>query len=95
MNNTNPKISSTPQPVHSVSNFTDEPFVTAEQASTALNLPLYYFIDARKRAEMGIPFYLISRMVRYRIRELHKWQVGYAARQTGHTSTTRKGGAHA
>jgi hypothetical protein len=42
---------------------------------------------------MGIPFYLISRMVRYRIRELHKWQVGYAARQAGHTSTTQKGGA--
>ena len=95
MNNTNPTISSTPQPVQSVGDFTDEPFVTAEQASTALNLPLYYFIDARKRAEMGIPFYLISRMVRYRIRELHKWQVGYAARQPGHTSTTQKGGAHA
>ena len=95
MNNTNPTISLTPQPDHSVGDFTDEPFVTAEQASTALNLPLYYFIDARKRAEMGIPFYLISRMVRYRIRELYKWQVGYAARQAGHTSTAQKGGAHA
>ena len=69
--------------------------MTAEQASTALNLPLYYFIDARKRAEMGIPFYLISRMVRYRIRELHKWQVRYAAEQAQRSGDAESGGAHA
>jgi hypothetical protein len=95
MKKTKTMISPKRQPAHMAADFAEDYLVTAEQASTALNLPLYYFIDARKRAEMGIPFYLISRMVRYRIRELHKWQVGYAARQAGHTSTTQKGGAHA
>ena len=33
--------------------FVEDYLVTAEQASAALNLPLYYFIDARKRAELG------------------------------------------
>lgn len=73
----------------------DEPLVTAEQASAALNLPLYYFIDTRKRAEMGIPFYSINRMVRYRIRELHKWQVKYAAEQAQRLKDAEPGGAHA
>jgi hypothetical protein len=72
-----------------------EYLVTAEQASVALNLPLYYFIDARKRAEMGIPYYSINRMVRYRIRELHQWQVKYAAEQTSHANSPQRGGVHA
>jgi len=73
----------------------DEYLVTAEQASVALNLPLYYFIDARKRAEMGIPHYSINRMVRYRIREVHQWQVKYAAEQSEHANSPQTGGAHA
>ena len=73
----------------------DEYLVTAEQASAALNLPLYYFIDARKRAEMGIPHYSINRMVRYRIREVHQWQVKYAAEQTSHANSPQTGGVHA
>lgn len=60
----------------------------------ALNLPLYYFIDARKRAEIGIPHYLISRFVRFRIREVHKWNVARVAKQKQHLSAA-KGGAHA
>ncbi len=73
----------------------DEPLVSAEQASAALNLPLYYFIDTRKRAELGIPYYSINRMVRYRIRELHKWQVRYAAEQAQRLKDAEPGGAHA
>lgn len=73
----------------------DEPLVTAEQASAALNLPLYYFIDTRKRAELGIPYYAINRMVRYRIRELHKWQVRYAAEQAERSVDAEPGGARA
>lgn len=94
MNKTNSNLSppqiSLPQivppqlPIPVSSDFTEEPFVTAEQASAALNLPLYYFINTRKRASLGIPYYAINRMVRYRIRELHQWQVRYAA-QTGGT----------
>ena len=78
-----------------VSDFAEEHLVTADQASAALNLPLYYFIDARKRAELGIPYYSINRMVRYRIRELHKWQVRYAAEQVKHPDASQTGGAHA
>jgi len=77
------------------SDFTEDHLVTADQASAALNLPLYYFIDARKRTELGIPYYSINRMVRYRIRELHKWQVSYAAAQVKHSDASQAGGAHA
>ena len=98
MNNTNSKISTELQSPSVAGDTTDEPFVTAEQASTALNLPLYYFLDARKRAALGIPYYSISRLVRYRLRELHKWQVRYAAEQAALVANQAKapvGGAHA
>lgn len=95
MKKTKPMISPPSQSRHQVTDFLDDYLVTAEQASTALNLPLYYFIDARKRAELGVPYYLINRMVRYRIRELHKWQVGYAAEQVKHAKTSQTGGEHA
>ena len=98
MNNTNSKISAALQSPSAAGDTTDEPFVTAEQASTALNLPLYYFLDARKRASLGIPYYSISRLVRYRLRELHKWQVRYAAEQAALAANQAKapvGGAHA
>jgi len=75
--------------------FAEDFLVTAEQASAALNLPLYYFIDARKRAELGIPYYSINRMVRYRIRELHTWQVRYAAEQVKSPDASPTGGTHA
>ena len=98
MNNTNSKISAALQSPSAAGDTTDEPFVTAEQASTALNLPLYYFLDARKRAALGIPYYSISRLVRYRLRELHKWQVRYAVEQSALAANQAKapvGGAHA
>lgn len=98
MNNTNSKISAPLQLPSAAGDATDEPFVTAEQASTALNLPLYYFLDARKRAALGIPYYSISRLVRYRLQELHKWQVRYAAEQAALAANQAKapaGGAHA
>jgi hypothetical protein len=98
MNNKNSTISVPLRSSSAVGDFTDEPLVTAKQASTALNLPLYYFLDARKRAELGIPYYSISRMVRYRLRELHKWQVRCAAEQaalTAHSAKAPQGGVHA
>ena len=64
-----------------------EPLITGEQVAVALNLPLYYFNDRRKRADMGIPYYCINRMVRYRIREVHKWQVEYTAKRGAHVET--------
>ena len=55
-------------------------FITAQQASAMLNLPLYYFINHAKRDQMGVPHYFINRMVRYRLGELHRWQVSLAHR---------------
>jgi hypothetical protein len=98
MNNKNSTISVPLRSSSAAGDFTDESLVTAKQASTALNLPLYYFLDARKRAELGIPYYSISRMVRYRLRDLHKWQVRYAAEQaalTAHSAKAPQGGVHA
>lgn len=59
--------------------FSAEPFVNAQQASAALNLPLYYFVNPYKRAKLGIPHYFINRLVRYRLIELHKWQVAVSS----------------
>jgi hypothetical protein len=95
MKKTKTMISPKRQPAHMAADFAEDYLVTAEQASAALNLPLYYFIDARKRAELGIPYYSINRMVRYRIRELHKWQVRFAAEQVRHADASQTGGAHA
>ncbi len=98
MNNKNSTISVPLRSSSAAGDFTDESLVTAKQASTALNLPLYYFLDARKRAELGIPYYSISRLVRYRLRELHKWQVRYAAEQAAlaaNPANAPVGGAHA
>jgi hypothetical protein len=94
MKKTKPMISPKKKSGHTAADLA-EYLVTAEQASVALNLPLYYFIDARKRAEMGIPYYSINRMVRYRIRELHQWQVKYAAEQTRRADSPQRGGVHA
>jgi hypothetical protein len=70
-----PSSQSTMQVIKQPSAFPTEPFVNAQQASAALNLPLYYFVNPYKRAKLGIPHYFINRLVRYRLRELHKWQV--------------------
>ncbi len=94
MKKTKPMISPKKKSGHTAADLA-EYLVTAEHASVALNLPLYYFIDARKRAEMGIPYYSINRMVRYRIRELHQWQVKYAAEQTRRANSPQTGGVHA
>lgn len=75
-----------------------ERLFTAEQIAVALNLPLYYFKDSRKRSEMGIPCYCINRLVRYRIREVHKWQVEYTANLAARTRVSamkQPGGVHA
>lgn len=75
-----------------------ERLFTAEQVAVALNLPLHYFSDRRKRNALGIPFYCINRMVRYRIREVHKWQLEYKAKQAAHgqvLGATQVGGRHA
>ena len=53
-------------------------FVTAQQASATLNLPLYYFINTAKRSQLGVPHYFINRMVRYRLGELRQWYVTLA-----------------
>ena len=94
MHNNNPTIAALARRGHQFSDFKNDPLVRADQASTALNLPLYYFIDARKRAEIGIPHYLISRFVRFRIREVHKWNVARVAREKQHL-TVSKGDMHA
>lgn len=76
----------------------NEPLITGEQVAVALNLPLYYFNDRRKRADMGIPYYCINRMVRFRIPEVHKWQVEYAAKLGAQLQTPAAnlvGGIHA
>lgn len=75
-----------------------EPLITGKQVAVALNLPLYYFNDRRKRADMGIPYYCINRMVRFRIPEVHKWQVEYAAKLGAQLQTPAAnlvGGIHA
>ena len=47
---------------------------------------------------MGIPYYCINRMVRFRIGEVHKWQVEYTAKLGAQLQTPAAnlvGGIHA
>lgn len=72
MNNLNSNFVSKPLP-------STERLVNAQEASVALNLPLYFFINTAKRDSLGIPHYFIHKMVRYRLTELHAWHVARAA----------------
>jgi hypothetical protein len=75
--------------------FSSEPLVTAKQASAALNMPLYYLINTQKRDTLGVPYYSINKMVRFRIGELHKWRVAYLARKSEKSSADPVGGVDA
>jgi hypothetical protein len=75
--------------------FTSEPLVTAKQASVALNMPLYYLINTQKRDTLGVPYYSINKMVRFRIGELHKWRVAYLALKSEKSSADPVGGVDA
>ena len=103
-----PSSHSTMEVIKQPSAFSEEPFVNAQQASAALNLPLYYFVNPYKRAKLGIPHYFINRLVRYRLRELHKWQVAMSTQlaaeaeklsalssKTASVSPVLNGGVHA
>jgi hypothetical protein len=80
-------------------------FLNAQQAAAALNLPLYFFVNTYKRQALGIPFYSINRLVRYRLDELHRWQVGMSASlasapeqrapHTGFPGSAEEGAVHA
>ena len=76
--------------------FSDEPLLTAKRASKALNLPLYYFTKTAKRKALGLPFYCVNRLVRFRLGELHQWQIAYAHKLLEEQDADlQEGGAHA
>jgi hypothetical protein len=76
--------------------FSDEPLLTAKRASKALNLPLYYFTKTAKRKALGLPFYCVNRLVRFRLGELHQWQIAYAHKlQEEQDATLDVGGVNA
>ena len=76
--------------------FSDEPMLKAQHASTALNLPLYYFTHCAKRKELGLPFYRVNRLVRFRLGELHQWQITYAHKLLAkHDAASEVGSSHA
>jgi hypothetical protein len=76
--------------------FSDEPLLTAKRASKALNLPLYYFTKTAKRKALGLPFYCVNRLVRFRLGELHQWQIAYAHKlQEEQVAPLDVGGANA
>jgi len=72
--------------------FSDEPLLTAKQASKALNLPLYYFNKTAKRRALGLPFYSVNRAIRFRLGELHQWQVKHAHNHLEEQDETLQGG---
>ena len=75
-----PESLASPLSLHAAgdNDFSDEPLLTASRASKALNLPLYYFTKTAKRKALGLPFYCVKRLVRFRLGELHQWQLAYA-----------------
>jgi hypothetical protein len=60
---------------------TAEPMINARQASYALHLPYYWFADPHMRAVKGIPYYQLSRLVRFRLSELLVWQRRHDSQQ--------------
>ncbi len=55
----------------------DEPMITARQASCAFSLPYYWFADRKMRAARQIPHYLLGGLVRFRLSELKAWSAKY------------------
>jgi hypothetical protein len=96
MNKTESLVSPLSLQAASDNDFSDELLVTAEQASMALNLPLYYFTKTAKRKALGLPFYCVNRLVRFRLGELHQWQIAYAHKLLEEQDAAlHEGGAHA
>ena len=76
--------------------FSAEPLLTAQRASAALNLPLYYFTKTAKRNALGLPFYCVNRLIRFRLGELHQWQIACAHQQRAEQDAAlQEGGANA
>lgn len=50
-----------------------EPFIDAREAAYTMNLPLYYLTNAAQRDKLGIPYYRIGRMIRFKASELRAW----------------------
>ena len=96
MNNTESLISPLSLTTAGDNEFSDEALITAKHASRLLNLPLYYFTHVLKRVELGLPYYRLNRLFRYRAGELHRWQLDQAAWMQAQEATALEvGGAHA
>jgi len=96
MNKTEPLTSPLSLQAAVDNDFSDEPMVTANRASKALNLPLYFFTKIAKRKDLGIPFYRVNRLLRFRLGELHQWQIAYAHKlQEEQDAAIEVGGANA
>jgi hypothetical protein len=93
-----PQSLASPLSLHAAgdNDFSNEPLLTAKHASKALNLPLYYFTKTAKRKALGLPFYCVNRLVRFRLGELHQWQITYAHKlQEEQEAALDVGGANA
>lgn len=69
----NPLITSIPK---------TEPFIDAREAAYTMNLPMYYLTNAAQRDKLGIPYYRIGRMIRFKASELRAWMAADAEEAT-------------
>jgi len=60
-----------------------EPFLDARTASLHMNVPIYYLTCAAKRKALGIPYYRIGRLLRFKRSELDTWLAANASRHAG------------
>lgn len=61
-----------------------EPLVDAREAAYTMNLPMYYLTNAAQRDKLGIPYYRIGRMIRFKLSELEAWLAKASAEEGEH-----------
>lgn len=60
---------------------TDDELISAKEAIRLTQLPAYYFKNRVVREELGVPHYMVGRLVRFKSVELNRWQMQHVCNQ--------------
>ena len=56
-----------------------ERLVNAREAALCLNLPMHWLTQPKVRSRLGLPHYMVGKLVRFKLNELADWINAHAA----------------
>ena len=60
--------------------------ISCDEAISATRLPSYFFTNTAVRNQLEIPHYLVGKLVRFKLDELHQWEISRACHAFGISS---------